>query len=153
MIRTSFVTFEPGAGAFQASMSIDGLLSMDVDHERVLEEARRAYESSVTELQRLMLSINEQRQAGIRVPARDVWKVGDVVFKLTEDLRALALQLDDLYAHLTRDIGVKRKWLEKAIILRRYVPNKEAIPAQLNWGRIEKGTKRSAERIAQGLPL
>ena len=87
------------------------------------------------------------------MPARDVWKVGDVVFKLTEDLRSLALEVDDLYAHLTRDIGVKRKWLEKAIILRRYVPDRKAIPAQLNWGRIEKGTKRSAERIAQGLPL
>jgi hypothetical protein len=58
-----------------------------------------------------------------------------------------ALEIEDLYAHLVRDVGAKRKWLEKAIILRRYVPREDMIPADLNWGRIEKGTRRAAEKI------
>jgi len=38
-------------------------------------------------------------------------------------------------------LGVKKKWLEKAIIFRRYVDDKNAIPKNLNWGKCEKGTK------------
>ncbi len=151
--ETTFVTFEPKDGTYQASMSIDGLLSMDGDHERLIAKAVKAYQRNVTKLQGLMSSIDAKREAKERVPAREVWSVGDAVFRLTRDLRSLSYELDDLYAHLERDLGVKRKWLEKAIILRRYVPERKTIPRGLNWGRIEKGTRRSAERIAQGLPI
>lgn len=151
--ETVFVTFEPKDGTYQASMSIEGLLSMEGDQERVIAKAVKAYQKNVKRLQGLMSSIDAKREARERVPARAVWSVGDAVFKLTHDLRILSLELDDLYSHLGRDLGVKRKWLEKAIILRRYVPERKRIPRGLNWGRIEKGTRRSAERIAQGLPL
>lgn len=151
--ETAFVTFEPRDGTYQASMSIDGLLSMEGNHERVIAKAVKAYQMNVKKLRGLMSSINAKREARERVPAREVWGVGDAVFKLTRDLRSLSLELDDLYAHLGRDLGVKRKWLEKAIILRRYVPERKTIPRGLNWGRIEKGTRRAAERIAQGLAL
>ena len=149
----AFVTFEPNDGAFQASVSIDSLLSMDFDHERTLIKAVKIYKTNVEKMRRLVSEIDEKRQARIRVPAREVWNVGDVVFKLTNDLRTIALEVDDLYAHLARDLCVKRKWLENAIILRRYVPERKAIPRELNWGRLEKGTRRSAERIARGVPL
>jgi hypothetical protein len=69
------------------------------------------------------------------------------VFKLRDDLAELRVQLDDLYAHLTRDVGPKRKWLEKAVILRRYVNAEDIIPPSLNWGRCKDGTKRIAEQL------
>jgi len=68
-------------------------------------------------------------------------------------LAELSLEIDDVYKHLVRDLGAKRKWLEKAIIFRRYLPTQDLIPQSLNWGRCEKGTRRVAERLRDGLPL
>ena len=61
MIRTSFVTFEPGDGTFQALGSLVGLFSLVVEHDAPLQKARKAYEPNVTKLRRLMLSIDEPR--------------------------------------------------------------------------------------------
>jgi len=69
---------------------------------------------------------------------------------LKDSLEILGLQLDSMYKHLTRDLGVKKKWLEKVIILRRYIENEEIIPQSLNWGRCEKGTRKVAKKISEG---
>jgi hypothetical protein len=87
------------------------------------------------------------------LPAFKIWQLGNAIFELQHNLNKLFLQLDGLYDHLVRDLGVKRKWLEKVIIFRRYLPDENAIPQSLNWGRCEKGTRLVAEKLRKGLPL
>ena len=107
------------------------------------------YERSVAQLRLAVARIGDARAARRTVLAKDMWKVGDLVFGLQAELSLLGLQLDGVYAHLTRDLGVKRKWLEKAVIFRRYLPNAEMIPESLNWGKCEKGTGKVATLLKQ----
>jgi hypothetical protein len=147
--RASFVSFEPANGAFRAFLSIYAALNGDTDPEELAREAVAVYERQVGQLRAAVRQIDALRRTRRLVPARKVWQVGDLVFRLTRELADLHLELDGVYEHLTRDVAVKRKWLEKAVILRRYVDDVSLIPESLNWGRIEKGTARAARRISQ----
>lgn len=148
-----FVSFEPRNGRFMAFLSIDGLLSIEEDPELLLGKAAAEYEQAIYQMRLIVQQVEEIRSHHVPVPARKVWEWGDAIFRLTHRLATLSLQLDQLYEHLSRDLGVKRKRLEKIVILRRYLPQKELIPELLNWGRLEKGTRKSAERLRAGLPL
>ena len=150
--KLAFVAFEPRNGQFVAFLSMEGLLLGETDPELVLREAANVYQRSITRLSFLIAEIQTWRARRKLIPARQVWHVGDSIFELTSGLEKLSLQIDGLYDHLARDLGAKRKWLEKAIILRRYLPDEESIPRSLNWGRCEKGTRRVAERLRAGLP-
>lgn len=149
----TFVAFRPRDGDFEAFMSVDGLLSFDADPESLLGEAARIYRELIGKMRTMVAEIESLRVARHLVPARKIWRVGDMIFDLTARLASLSLQIDSLYGHLERDLSVKRKWLEKVVIFRRYVPGEEVIPEGLNWGRCEKGTRRIAERLSQGLPV
>jgi len=148
-----FVSFKPEEEGFRGFMPIQASVDCDEDPQSVLREAVMVYERHIMKLRSLLREIQQARAGGQLVPARKVWQVGDLVFRLTCRLSKLSLQLDGLYLHLTRDLGVKRKWLEKAIILRRYITKQTLIPKSLNWGRCEKGTRRVAVKLAKGLPL
>jgi len=64
--------------------------------------------------------------------------------KIINNLYKLNLQIDNLYYHLTRDLNINRKWLEKVIIFRRYISDQEFIPESALWGTFEKGTKKKS---------
>lgn len=148
--KLPFITIEPKDSQFTAFLSVEGLLSLD-DPEAVLQEAAEIYEHSVAKMRSLIAVMQECRLHRKPMPARMMWRLGDTIFQLRDELEALSLQLDNTYAHLVRDLGVKRKWLEKAIIFRRHLLSEDLIPESLNWGRCEKGTRRAAERLRNGL--
>ena len=145
-----FVTVEPSDSHFRAFLSVEGLMSMKGDPEPLLQKVAKLYENALINMGRLIADIEANRAHRKPVPARMIWELGDIIFQLRDQLEILSLQLDDLYAHLVRDLCVKRKWLEKVIILRRYLPSEDLIPQHLNWGRLEKGTRRLAEMLRDG---
>lgn len=145
-----FVSFEPTGGGFRGLLSVEAAVGGECDPEALLREATGVYRRLIGDMRSLLADIDGRRRARISVPAREVWKVGDLVFGLRHELAQLGLELDGVYDHLTRDLGVKRKWLEKAIILRRYIDDMAIIPESLNWGRCEKGTARVARRLTEG---
>lgn len=150
--KLGFVVFEPKNGQFVALLSIEGLVSSDRDPEAVLRKAVKIYERATMRMKSLVAEIQACRENRKLVPARKIWHLGDAIFELISQLQELSLQIDRLYDHLVRDLGAKRKWLEKVIIFRRYLPDQELIPSSLNWGRCEKGTRRAGERLRDGLP-
>lgn len=145
--RLAFVSFEPSNGMFRGFLPIDELVSGHDDPELKLKKAVEVYERSIEKMRNLVKEIQNFRSNRKLLPARKVWELGDAIFGLQHDLSKLSLQLDGLYDHLVRDLGVKRKWLEKVIIFRRYLPDENAIPQSLNWGRCEKGTRQAAEKL------
>jgi len=151
--KLAFVSFEPINGQYMGFLSIEAAISSDRDPEAVLREAANIYEGSIKRMRSILAEIEAARTNHKPIPARKIWQIGHAIFELRDDLRRLGLQLDGVYDHLTRDLGVKRKWLEKVVTLRRYIPDKSLIPESLNWGRCEKGTRRIAERLNKGLPL
>ena len=149
--KLAFVSFQPSDERFTAFLPIEELISSQMDLAEVLNEASLIYGHSVTKMRSLVTEIESLRLNHKLVPARKIWQLGDAIFELKDNLEKLSLQIDGLYNHLVRDLHVKRKWLEKVVIFRRYLPNQEVIPELLNWGRCEKGTRRIAENIQKGL--
>jgi hypothetical protein len=145
--KLAFVSFEPSNGQFTAFLSMEGLILCDDDPELKLRKAVEVYQHSIEEMRNIVKQIQNFRSNRELLPARKVWQLGDAIFELQCNLKELSLQLDSLYDHLVRGLGVKRKWLEKVIIFRRYLPSENAIPQSLNWGRCEKGTRRVAEKL------
>ena len=150
--RLGFVSFEPNNGGFRAFLPMEEVLSDDQDPKVVLDRAVKIYAKSVQKMRHIIAETENLKASRKRVPAGKMWQLGDVIFRLVEDLKKQSLQLDGVYQHLSRDLQVKRKWLEKAIIFRRYLPDQSVIPQSLNWGSCEKGTRRAAERLRRGLP-
>ena len=147
----SLVSFKPHGGHFIAFLPMEQFLSKDKDPEPELKKAAQLYESSILRMRKLVSEINSLRNHHNQIPAIKIWELGDLIFGLTRELESLSFQLDSIYDHLVRELGAKRKWLEKAIILRRYIPDKNIIPESLNWGRFEKGTRRKAEKLKNGV--
>ena len=153
MDKPAFVSFEPKNEQFIGLLSIEAALGAERDLEDLLREATNIYKRYITRMRSVLVEIQVVRANRKLIPARKVWQIGDTIFQLRDELERQGLQLDGVYDHLTRDLGVKRKWLEKVIILRRYLSDKALIPKSLNWGRCEKGTRRVAQRLSKGLPL
>jgi hypothetical protein len=149
----TFVSFEFRNGRFVGFLSMDDAVHGLLDPEALLRNAADIYEKSIIKMRSIIHEIQTARAHHNIVPAQKIWDLGQVIFELKDNLEKLTLQLDSVYNHLVRDLGVKRKWLEKVVILRRYIPNKNSIPKSLNWGRCEKGTRRIAQNLAKGLPV
>ena len=148
--KLAFVSFEPSNEQFRAFLPMEELLLGDDDLEFKLKKALKVYQRSIVKMRNLVKEIQTFRDNRKLLPARKMWQLGDAIFELQHDLNKVSLQLDGLYDHLVRDLGVKRKWLEKVIIFRRYLPDENAIPQSLNWGCCEKGTRRAAEKLRKG---
>jgi hypothetical protein len=149
----SLVSFKPHEEHFIAFLPMEQFLSKDRDPEPALKKAAQLYEYSIIEMRSVVAEINSFRNKRTSIPAKEIWEFGDLIFGLTRGLERLSFQLDGIYDHLVRDLGAKRKWLEKVIIFRRYIPDKYIIPESLNWGRFEKGTRRKAEKLRNGMTL
>lgn len=143
----AFISFSPSDGGFRAFMSLEGVMSDEIDLDHALPRAEEVYRAWISRMRPLVEEIRAARISHKLIPARTVWQLGNAIFQLTHDLVELRLQVDGLYDHLMRDLGVKRKWLEKVVIFRRYLPSEGLVPEGLNWGRCEKGTRRVAERL------
>lgn len=146
-----FVSFKKHKDKYNAFISIDEFFSSNEDLESLLNKASNLYGNSISKMVALINEINTFRSSRRLLPARKIWELGELIFKLVKGLNQLSLQIDGIYDHLVRDLKVKRKWIEKVIIFRRYIPRESMIPESLNWGKCEKGTRRIAEQIQKGI--
>lgn len=145
------VSFKPERGKYTPSIPLSQFLTSEKDVETVLNKVTSLYQKSIDSMKEIIKEIENYRATRKPLPARIIWRLGDQIFRLVEDLNKEGFQLDGVYEHLSRDLNAKRKWLEKVIILRRYIPKQNLIPETLNWGRCEKGTRRIAENISRGI--
>jgi len=148
--QMAFVSFDPTGKGFTALLSMADALRTELDMEGMMSRAAAAYDSAVSTMLGVCSEIEAFRARRALIPARKVWLLGDTIFRLRNELASLSLQMDDLYRHLSRDLGVKRKWLEKVIIFRRHVPDIALVPVGLNWGPCTRGTRRVGEALTRG---
>jgi len=151
--KPALVSFEPDKGTFRGYLSIEVVLGSEKRPEILLQKAIRIYENALTQMAAIIFDIKNSKKNRTRVAARKIWQLGNFIFRLLDELKEIDLEIDGIYDHLSRDLGVKKKWLEKVIIFRRYIPDVNIIPKSLNWGRLEKGTRRKADRLRKGLAL
>ncbi len=151
--KLGFVSFEPINYKFRGYLSMEVALGSDKEPEILLQKSIKIYENALKKMAPIVSEIKKSRVNRTSISARKIWQLGNVIFKLRDELEKIGLEIDGIYDHLPRDLEVKRKWLEKVIILRRYLPDIKLIPESLRWGRCEKSTRRKAERLRSGLPI
>jgi hypothetical protein len=145
-----FVTFKANSGVFIALISMNDFLKDSKDMPTISSKAAFLYGSSISKMRSIKRQIEEYRNLHKPIPAKNIWQLGDEIFELKAKLEHMSLQIDGLYDHLIRDLGINRKWIEKVIIFRRYINDVDRVPSDLNWGRCEKGTRRVAEALVNG---
>lgn len=148
-----FVEFRFSDDRAHALLPFDSVLASNRDLERLARKAARAYETAIASMRRQLDLIAKRRKGGASISARSIWKLGDTILRLVATLAGLGLEIDGLYAHLTRDLSVKRKWLEKVISFRRHIPDQERIPRTLSWGHCAKQVRVCAARLLAGLSV
>ena len=151
--KLGFVSFERINDKFRGYLSMGVALGGDKEPEILLQKSIKIYENALKKMASIISDVKNSRASRVPVSARKIWQIGNIIFKLRDELEKIGLEIDGIYDHLPRDLEVKRKWLEKVIILRRYLPDIKQIPESLNWGRCEKSTRRKAERLRSGLPI
>ena len=147
MADLTFVTFKKEQGIFKTYIPMNQFLSSSTNIEAILTVAANLYEQFLTAMRIELTDVNNYRVLHKPLPAGVIWRLGDRVFRFVEALAERKLEIDGIYEHLSRDLNVKRKWLEKVIILRRYIPDEHSIPESVNWGYFEKVNRRKAEEL------
>ena len=139
-----FVSFKPRNDHFMGYVSIEVASNNEIDPEKLILRCTKIYEQTVGKMRKKLDQINTLKLSNKNIPARKVWELGNLIFKMQDSFRKANVNLDGVYDHLVRDLGVKKKWLEKVIILRRYVPKASVIPMSINWGYFDKSTRKKA---------
>ncbi len=147
MADLTFVTFKKEGGVFKTYIPVSQFLSSNTNIDDILKVAANLYEQFLTATRTELIDVNNYRMHNKPLPARVIWRLGDKIFRFVESLAERKLEIDGIYVHLSRDFNVKRKWLEKVIIFRRYIPDEYYIPESVNWGYFEKSTRRKAEEL------
>lgn len=144
MSGLTFVAFTPRGEGFTAAVPLEQLDGLGAHPELLLEKAGALYGKAVAEMQACLSEMAAMKARRQPITAQKVWELGDAIFSLSHRLAQASLELDDLYGHLTRDLGVKRMWLKKVIIFRRYITRKELLPAASQWQQFYAAPRKAA---------
>jgi len=130
-----FVSFKMEFEKCTASLHADNFLELSEDAEKLLSKASIVYKTRINAIESILNDIQNTKSKRSPLKARQAWQIGDEVIKLTNNLGKINLQIDDIYEHLERDLGLKKDFLTKIITFRRYMREKNLIPRSLNWRR------------------
>lgn len=147
-----FISFQKKDDNYEGYISLDAAMDEKIDLKQIVLKATKIYSKSIFKMQSLNSELVKLKKKK-PIPAYKIWLLGDEIFRLKHNLEKISVQLDNLYDHLTRDLSVKRKWLEKIIIFRRYIVDIKKIQKTLNWGLFEHSTSRKAKRLNLGQPI
>lgn len=147
------VSFQPDNGEFIAHVPLRNPILMDGDSELWLRKAGSQYSESIQLMRGQLEEMNEIKKGRKSLPARKMWEFGNSIFSLVKIMERMSFHINGLYDHLTRDLEVKRMWLQKVVIFRRYIPNQKSIPVSVPWGRCSASPRKTAKAILQGKEL
>jgi len=144
--RLMFVSFQYRDGAFVAFVPVEAIAR---DHvlSHTVSAASRSYAKSIRRLKVLIRNMQASRKGRRPIRALQAWRVGDEIFSLRRALADLSLELDGVYDHLTKHLGVSRTWLKRAVTFRRHLPDPRCIPSALAWARCKDRPRRVAEQL------
>jgi len=115
-----------------------------------LKGIARIYKKKIIELKNMLKIIELNKSQKIALSSLLMWDFGDKILSLVDSINSKNFEIDNLYEHLIRDLDRKRMWLEKVIIFRRNLPNRQLIPHDLKWSVCRDAPKKSAESILNG---
>lgn len=146
------ISFQPDDQGFVAHIPL-GDLSLIKNPEKSLKKASFDYAKAIQSMQGQLKELNEMKKNRKIIPARKIWKLGDSIFSLVDKMEQMLFCINGLYDHLTRELEVKKMWLEKVIIFRRYIADQKSIPKSLAWGKCSSSPRKATNLILSGKKL
>lgn len=153
MKSPTLVSFQPHDQEFIAHVSLESLPSIESNLEVSLKKASSKYSRSIRLMRKHLEEMHDIKTNRGVIPARKVWKLGDCIFSLVKDMEQMSFCINGLYDHLIRELEVKRMWIKKVIIFRRYIQDQKSIPRLLPWGRCSSSPRKTAKAILNGEKL
>lgn len=147
--KLTFISIERKKGKYLAFVPIEGFLSNEDDLEVTLSNATKVYEEHVKKMRKILTQMEKNKAKKKPLSALSIWKLGNIVWELNSSLAMMQLQIDSLYSHLERDLGIGKRLIKNAITFRRYLETSNSIPASLNWRKCSNSPRKTAIRIAQ----
>lgn len=144
-----FISFSPEQEKFKGSLSLNAAFESERDPQTLIKKSEAIYKKYICRMRHILEKLKKKKLKHISTPASEIWLLGNNIFTLKKELENFGLQVDGLYQHLVRDLSVKRKWLEKVIIFRRYVSGRNFIPKASKWGTFEKSTAKKARALKE----
>lgn len=144
------IIFYPKLNSFQASITITDMNSIPVDINHLLKDVANIYSNFILKM-RSILELNKKRRKENKIIlASSMWRLGDLIIKLVNELKGLNFETENLYGHLIRDLNVKTTTIKQSIIFRRYMPKREFIPEDLKWSDVRNHPRRYALKLING---
>ena len=140
------MVFQPEEQNYLATLSLKDLPDVPNNLEQILHKASRAYDRRIKRMRELAEENQNLRRKRTPTPAVLMWDLGDEIFKLIEDLDACGVEIEDLYYHLTRDIGISKSTLKRVVAVRRYIPERITLPINSKWSFFKGAPKKYARK-------
>jgi len=140
-----FISFEKKRGGFVGYLSMESLSNAEIDHNRVIMDAVKVYSVFIRYAKRKINGLQREKKQKGFILARSMWKLGDKIFQLVDDLKAMGLEIDDLYAHLTRDLNKNKTWLSRVIAFRSHVQYQRDVQKDARWSRFVESPRKQIE--------
>ena len=144
------VSFAPEGQKFIAHFPLESLSLIGKHPEKVGEKMSSKYESAVRIMGKELKKMEDMKKKREIISARMMWRFGGKIFSLVDDMEKSSFYVNGLYDHLTRDLGVKKMWLEKVVMFRRHIPNQKFIPPSISWSKCYHSPRIAAKRILDG---
>ena len=142
-----FVSFEKKRGGFVGYLSMESLSNDEMDHKQVILDAVNTYSNFVRYANRKIHDLEREKKQRSYIRARSIWQLGNRIVRLVNDLKIMDLEIDDLYAHLTRDLDKTRTWLSRVITFRTYMDNQKDIPKEAKWSQFVESPRKNVEHM------
>ncbi|MEM5871895.1 MAG: hypothetical protein QW051_03415 [Candidatus Aenigmatarchaeota archaeon] len=142
------ITFIESNGRIAATVSLKSFSECNGNIEKTLTWAAKVYKKHLDKMKQLIKREKELLNLKEKVPATLMWDLGNEIFELVNTLSSKNLQFENLYERLTSDLEISRTTIKRTVIFRRYLPNRNIIPADLNWSEIIKSSiKTEVEKL------
>lgn len=138
------VEFKRVGGAYRGSVQLRDLSKLRGDPADTLRAAAGIYRESLAEIKRWQKDAQALKENKTPLPARDAWRLGDIVHRLHARLALHGCKLQSSYDHLQRHAGLHPKRAAEFAAFRRHLDDATMIPRGMTWNSIVKRVKPSA---------
>jgi hypothetical protein len=142
-IRINFIS---RGNRYLASISFTDFEALNKDLKIRLDKAGKVYERHLKKMKGLLKTRDNLKLKNKIITARFMWRIGNEIFLILEELNNIGLIVDDLYENLTRDLKVSKTTIKRLISLRRYFNDINELPPRLGWSKIKDAPKKYSNK-------
>ena len=147
------IEFKKRGGAYHGSVIMSDIPLLQGDPAETMRVVTAIYQNTIMDVRQWQRDVRELKDKGFSLSARKAWQLGEILYRLNTEFMERGCQVQHLYEHLERHVGLARKRASEFVTFRRYIDNMEIVPEDVMWNSIVKNVKSSSQAIADGCAI